>query len=598
MRDVVSDAGMRDAGETRDAGASDETHDAGSHADAAMAHEQPDASEIVDAGSADSGSGRADAGAIDAAANDAGSSDAGLSDARSPVQDASVDLPPEPRTDGCPDDAPMALTRVRVRAAAAQAAKIVGARIQGSNSGPTTDFTDLATIEAAPTEGAFADIEFANTVMYRYIRFYAPMGSQGGIAEVEFYNGRRKLGGAPLGTVSPDAAHPYALAFDGDATTYFDITATGGGYVGLDIARGYVTSAVTFSPGTASSTTPLDVTLQTETTGATIQYTTDGSDPSGTVGSQYASPLRVTSGRTTVRAVASSDCRFDSSITSATYAIGNSTPVNRGLKSYHIGNSLTDTINAWLKPIADSTGVEHEYARWTIPGAPIKWLAEHQGDGFGDPAGAASFDSFVQSFAPIDHMSLQPYADPSFEGQGGAAVGLINTALRYSPDLQVWIYAQWQGQTQWQTSVFANGGDASFPEYTVPAKPTSWEEGTRNALLYFEQFRTYVDTRVTANTKPMLVVPAGLALVELKRQIDQGSVPGFTNFFGSMFEDEEHLTQPAQYLVALVFYACLYRENPEGRVTFNGPLTAEQAKIFQRIAWTTASGYAGSGILQ
>jgi hypothetical protein len=432
--------------------------------------------------------------------------------------------------------------------------------------------------------------------MYRYVRFYAPAGSQGAIAEIEFYNGRRKLGGAPLGTVSPDAEHPYTLAFDGDATTYFDITAPGGGYVGLDIARGYVTSAVTFSPDTAGSTTPIDVALQTETAGATIHYTTDGSDPSSGAGSRYTSPLRVTSGRTTVRAFASSNCRFDSPITSTTYVIGSSTPVTRGLKSYHIGNSLTDTINAWLKPIADSTGVEHEYARWTIPGAPIKWLEEHQGEGFGDPAGAASFDTFVQSFAPIDHMSLQPYSDPGFESQGGAAVSLINTALRYSPDLQVWIYAQWQGQTQWQTSVFANGGGADFPEYTVPAKPTNWEEGTRNALLYFEQFRTYVDTRVTTNRKPILVVPAGLALVELKKQIDQGAVPGFTNFFGSMFEDEEHLTQPAQYLVALVFYACLYRQNPEGTVTFNGPLTAQQAKIFQRIAWTTASGYAGSGI--
>jgi Chitobiase/beta-hexosaminidase C-terminal domain len=597
---------MRDAGETRDAGGA-EAHDASVHADAAPVHQKPDASEphveqpdrskTSDAGS--TGADSSDAGSIDSGSTDAGPSDARPIDA-GPIdsKDATAELPPESRTDGCPDDAPMPLTRVRVLAAAGQAANIVGARIQGSNSGPTTDFTDLATLSVAPMEGAFADIEVPNTVLYRYVRFYAPAGSQAGIAEVEFYNGRRKLGGAPLGTVSPDPARPFTLAFDGDATTYFDITAPGGGYVGLDIARGFVTAAVTFSPGTASAQAPVNVTLQTATSGATIRYTTDGSDPSDTDGLPYVSPLRLTSGRTTVRAIASSDCRFDSAITSATYAIASSAPVPRGRKSYHIGNSLTDTINAWLEPIADSTGVDHTYARWTIPGAPIKWLAEHQGEGFGEPAGAASFDTFVRSFAPIDDMSLQPYSDPDFEGQGGAAVSLIDTALRYSPDLQVWIYAQWQGQTQWQTSVFANGGGTAYPEYVVPATPASWEEGTRNALLYFEQFRSYVDARVTANTKPILIVPAGLALIELKRQIDQGLVPGFTSFFGSMFEDEEHLTQPAQYLVALVFYACLYRENPEGRVTFNGPLTAEQARIFQRIAWTTASGYAGSGIVQ
>jgi hypothetical protein len=67
-----------------------------------------------------------------------------------------------------------------------------------------------------------------------------------------------------------------------------------------------------------------------------------------------------------------------------------------------------------------------------IPGAPIKWLAELQAEGFEDPEGASRFDSFVAAFAPIDHLSIQPYADPAFESQGGAAVDLLTTALRFS----------------------------------------------------------------------------------------------------------------------------------------------------------------------
>jgi hypothetical protein len=104
-----------------------------------------------------------------------------------------------------------------------------------------------------------------------------------------------------------------------------------------------------------------------------------------------------------------------------------------------------------------------------------------------------------------------------------------------------------------------------------------------------------VDARVGG--KPLLIVPGGLALVELKRRMDTGAVPGLGDFFGTMFEDELHLTRPAQYLVALVFYACLYRQTPEGRVTSAGTgLTTEQARIFQQIAWIVASEYAGSGV--
>jgi hypothetical protein len=501
----------------------------------------------------------------------------------------------EPRADGCPEDAPLPIDRVRIFPAAGQAAQLVGARIQGSRSGPTTDFVDLASITVAPVEGVFTELNFANVQLYRYVRYYAPPGSQGGLAEIQLFSGSTRIDGAAFGTAVADPAHPFGLAVDGDTATYFVGAADGGGYVGVDIARGYVTDSVRFTPPNTTTPTALDVTLTTTTADAVIRYTTDGSNPTDTGGAIYAAPIHVDR-RTSMRALATSKCRFDSSIASATYTIGTvATPVSQGLKSYHVGNSLTDTINPWLKPIADSTGVDHVYARWTIPGAPIRWLAEHQGEGFEDPAGASRFDSFVQTFAPIDHLSLQPYSDPDFETQGGAAVGLLTTALTYSPNIQFWIYAQWPGKTEWATDAIPNGINTLYPGWQVPSPAANWEQGTENSMLYYEAFRDYVDSRVGG--KPFLIVPGGLALVELKREIDAGSVPGYTDFFGSMFEDEVHLTKPAQYLVSLVFYSCLYRQTPENRVTFaDTGLTAEQALIFQRIAWDVASSYPGSGI--
>lgn len=56
------------------------------------------------------------------------------------------------------------------------------------------------------------------------------------------------------------------------------------------------------------------------------------------------------------------------------------------------------------------------------------------------------------------------------------------------------------------------------------------------------------------------------------------------------------MTKRGAYLIALVHYACLYGENPEGKVTAAGSgLTAEQARAFQRIAWRTAREYSHSG---
>ncbi len=503
---------------------------------------------------------------------------------------------PEDRPVTCPEDAPRPVDRVRVTAAAGQEMQIVGARIQGSNVGPTTDFVDLATITEASAEGQVLELQLVNTQLYRYVRYYAPPLSEGGVAQLEFYSGMLRVDGEAFGTAGPDEWHTYPFAFDGDPMTYFAPVAEGGGYVGVDIARGHVTQSVSFEPGATASATPMEVKLASGTPGATIRYTTDGTDPAGLGAMTYSTPIQIAMGRATIRAVAFSQCRFTSPVTSATYSIGQA-PVAKGLKTYHIGNSLTDVINPWLEPIAESTGVDHVYARWTIPGAPIKWLEDHQGQGFEDPQTASQFDNFVRTNAPIDHLSIQPYSDPDFTKQGGAAVRMLTTALQSNPEIQFWVYAQWPGRTQWMRDAMSNGGGMLYPDWQVPATPESWEQATQNQALYYEAFRDYVDSRIEG--KPILIVPGGLALVALKREMDAGDVPGLNDFFGTMFEDEQHLTKPAQYLVSLVFYACLYRQSPEGRVMSEDTgLTPEQALIFQRIAWDTAVSYPSSGISQ
>ncbi len=475
---------------------------------------------------------------------------------------------------------------------------MLGGTIQGSNLSPTNGFIDLATIEDAPQDGEFSELTFPNDQAFRYVKYYSPDNSHGNIAELEFYAGEQLLGGAPFGSAGSGTSGGagFEAALDGDPATFFDGALESGNYVGLDLGEGLTAQAPTFAPEAGTFDEPPTITLASETSGATLRYTTDGSNPSREHGEVYRDPVTLEAGRTQLKALAFADCLFDSPVSAQTYVVGEvPAEEQRGQKSYHIGNSLTDTINPWLEPIADSTGVDHVYARWTIPGAPPVWLWEHKGEGFEDPEGASDFDNFVRSFAPIDHMSVQPFADPNLETQGKAGLEMYKAALEHSPNLQFWIYAQWAPWTEWTTEGLSKGAPWQAPPEDFPPAPTSWESATRNQLLFHELYREYVDER--AGGKSVLIVPSGLALIELKRQVEAGKVPGITNFYAQHFSDDLHLSEKGQYLVALVFYSCLYRQSPEGRVTFaNTGLTEEQARIYQRIAWETARGYKWSGL--
>ncbi|MDB4990445.1 MAG: hypothetical protein JWN04_5623 [Myxococcaceae bacterium] len=499
--------------------------------------------------------------------------------------------------DGCPMGAPRALNRVRFIPAKGKTAALVGGLFRGSNTSQTNDFVDLAKIEQEPVEGAFTELTFANDRVYRYIKYDSPQGSYGSVADLEFYHDDTRLEGAGFGTASSLAGVTYQLALDGDSTTEFEGSLADGNYIGLDIGGAFVTGTPVFTPAAGALASGGSVVISSDTPGAKIRYTLDGTRPSATSGTNYAGPVSVMTGRVTVTAQASAECHFDSATSQATYAVGTTTPAaTKGFKSYHIGNSLTDTINPWLEPIADSTGVDHSYARWTIPGSTVKYLWEHKGEGFGTPAGAENFDSFVQTFAPIDHLTIQPFADPSLQYEGLAGTELYQGVLTSSPDAQLWIYAQWASPRDWAMDALANGASWAAPAWSVPTPATDWTSATRNQRLYHEAYRQYVDDHAAGKT--VLVIPAGDALIELKRQIEAGLVPGISDFFGYSFQDELHLTRPVQYLVALVFYSCFYKQTPQGRVVVPPELglTTAQATALQQIAWSVASAYPLSGI--
>ena len=79
--------------------------------------------------------------------------------------------------------------------------------------------------------------------------------------------------------------------------------------------------APTFTPESGSYVSAQSVAINCETQGATIRYTTDGSDPSATRGTEYSSPVQV-SANTTIRAIASKAEMTESEVSEATYSFG------------------------------------------------------------------------------------------------------------------------------------------------------------------------------------------------------------------------------------------------------------------------------------
>ena len=79
--------------------------------------------------------------------------------------------------------------------------------------------------------------------------------------------------------------------------------------------------APTFSPGSGQYSDPQTVTISTATVGASIRYTTDGSDPTPSTGSVYSTPITVSTTET-VRAIAYKSNWIDSSVSLANYSIG------------------------------------------------------------------------------------------------------------------------------------------------------------------------------------------------------------------------------------------------------------------------------------
>ncbi len=148
-----------------------------------------------------------------------------------------------------------------------------------------------------------------------------------GVVGVQF-----KLNGSNLGT--EDTSSPYSITWNTTSASNgtHSLTAVARDAAGnsttstaVSVTVSNVTPATTvanptISPNGGSFTSSQQVTLSTVTTGASIRYTTDGSNPTSTTGTLYSAPFTITAS-TIVKVIAYKTGSTDSAVTSATFTL-------------------------------------------------------------------------------------------------------------------------------------------------------------------------------------------------------------------------------------------------------------------------------------
>ena len=486
---------------------------------------------------------------------------------------------------------PVSVDRIRYLAAPEREEAMVGGQFTGSNVSSSDGFKVLFEIKEAPKKGEWIDVKFDNTTPYRWVRYEAPSGSRGNIAELEFYSDEKKLKGAGFGTAGNLAPGGYwKTAFDGKPETWFNASNADGQYVGLDLEDQAATARPSINPGGGDSDKPQLVTMKCATPSATIRYTLDGTIPTTNSGTIFTQPFTIER-NATITAVAFSGGLAPSPAALSTLWVGKQH--HPTMNSFHLGNSLTGNASRFQTFIRTAGGRD-DFPAYLIGGALTMklWTESHGAD-------KARWDqTYAKVVHPLDYLTLQP-RDFNVAEEADYAQRFIKLVREKSPDVQPWLYTEWVERDRARPT--DKGEVPSFQmKKTFPA--LSWQESMGAMLLYSEEVQHQITAQYHEG-KPVHILPTAIALGWVRTFIDQGKFPGVSpgeeGFYTTLFEDRVHVNPAGCFLVACTWYAALYHESPEDKLLPIGTnLDAEQAKVLQRVAWDVIKNYPDCGLYE
>jgi len=520
-------------------------------------------------------------------------------------------------------DPPLAVfNRARFFPAKGREQVMIGGKFSGSNVSPSGGFEVLGEIKTAPTAGEWNELSFPNTKPYRWVRYEAPAGSYGNVAEMEFYAGDRKLFGSPYGSIAQrETGSSYPRAIDGKTDTVWESDDPGVQFIALDTWDLATARYPIIEPGAhrggmpanqkcpAPEKGPIEVTLKCATTGAVLRYTLDGTTPGPNGGTVYEKPISIDH-TTTITVVAFKEGLAPSPATVWSYLIEGST--KPGLTNFSIGNSLTQsTVRMGL--YARTAGFTHEYTSFTKPGVPTYSLWED----FAGPD-KPEWKQTLDAISHIDHFTVQ-LRDFDVEHEAKYDILFFNLIRAKAPQMQPWFYTEWTRRARYQPPGAEIDFSKGLPRYGAgkyTAWPTdsgefqssetklfparTWEESAGAYLLYVEEVQHKVLETYREGKRPR-ILPTVLAVGWIKNWLDHGKIPGLDDaaFDDIMFHDCVHPGPTGSYLLDMVWFAAFYGQSPEGQVLPIGTdLTIVQAAALQRLAWDVVKNYPDCGLYE
>jgi hypothetical protein len=475
-----------------------------------------------------------------------------------------------------------AVNRVRFFPASGREQAMVGGKITGSNVSDREGFEPIAEITATPTPGQWGEITFPNARLYRWIRYEAPPGSHGNVAELEFYSDHRPMPGKTFGSFGWRQNRNWPRAFDKNTETFFDSDAPDGQYLGIDVGEAATAQMPRMDPppGDGEPHWPVQVSLRCTTPGAVVRYSFTGAPGPGD-GTIYEAPIPLDH-RATIFAVAFKDGVPPSPVACGTYLAG--TPLKPGLHSFHVGNSLTASLLPFAR-LAVAAGYDHDFHSWLKNGGstPIIWQNTQS-------AGKADWDKELAAMPGLDHFSVQPrlpgFTDADLANEAKFEALFFDLARAKSPQVQPWIYSEWPSRRP--------GFNGWVPPFTT------FEEACAALLMCSEKIQRDV-CEISSRGKRPRILPCTLAVAHFRQRLEHGGIPGLSapDFDPVMFYDNVHPGDAGRYLLCLTWFAAFYGESPVGKIPpVNMSITAAQADALQRLAWDVVKNYPDCGLYE
>lgn len=259
----------------------------------------------------------------------------------------------------------------------------------------------------------------------------------------------------------------------------------------------------------------------------------------------------------------------------------------KGQRVYSIGHSFHVFMPGILSQIAKSAGIaDHQQVGLSsIGGSYVMQHWEVAEDKFKSKATLESGNLDVLTVAPL----FLP--DEGLEN-------FVRLASEKSPQIRVLVQEFWL-----PFDVYVN-----FKKEKAPA-PDRETFDLKKLQAEHDKYFHDIDEQVRTlnekfNGKPkLLIAPVGQAVLQLRKQIAEGTAPGLTKQTDLFTDPIGHAKPPLAVLVAYCYYAQIYGRSPVGlpvppalKGSFNDETAAKLNQLLQEIAWNTVSTHPLSGV--